>query len=205
MKGNRQGSLSRSITRRSGQNCKIILQILILQFCRQLVKKSSKAFFGKLKSRRMPGGFYHRIQFFVTLAGLTGVVSSVIPGMVMPLSLASLECVEDAEDVEEVLASVIGVDVAVLPPDAAGSVMAEPFVPSTLPSFVSDTLPFPLQPVNSVSVIARTRQKTKMRFMVFLPIEKIFACVVFAGIPRITARKKYFYPDILRRRLILKS
>ena len=164
-----------------------------------------KDFFGKLKSRRMPGGFYHRIQFFVTLAGLTGVVSSVIPGMVMPLSLASLECVEDAEDVEEVLASVIGVDVAVLPPDAAGSVMAEPFVPSTLPSFVSDTLPFPLQPVNSVSVIARTRQKTKMRFMVFLPIEKIFACVVFAGIPRITARKKYFYPDILRRRLILKS
>lgn len=147
----------------------------------------------------MSGGFYHRIQFFVTLAGLTGVVSSVIPGMVMPLSLASLECVE------EVLASVIGVDVAGLPPDAAGSVMAEPFVPSTLPSFVSDTLPFPLQPVNSVSVIARTRQKTKMRFMVFLPIEKIFACVVFAGIPRITARKKYFYPDILRRRLILKS
>ena len=32
------GSISRSITRRSDQNCKIILQILILQFCRQVVK-----------------------------------------------------------------------------------------------------------------------------------------------------------------------
>ena len=35
---------SRSITRRSGQNCKIILQRLILQFCRQLVKKSKRTF-----------------------------------------------------------------------------------------------------------------------------------------------------------------
>ncbi len=43
------GSLSRSITRRSDQNCKIILQILILQFCRQLVKKVQKDFFDKLK------------------------------------------------------------------------------------------------------------------------------------------------------------
>ena len=42
------GSLSRSITRRSDQNCKIILQILILQFCRQLVKKVQKDFFDKL-------------------------------------------------------------------------------------------------------------------------------------------------------------
>ena len=49
VKGNRQGSLSRSITRRSDQNCKIILQILILQFCRQLVKKVQKDFFDKLK------------------------------------------------------------------------------------------------------------------------------------------------------------
>ena len=49
MKGNRQGSLSRSITRRSDQNCKIILQILILQFCSQLVKKVQKDFFDKLK------------------------------------------------------------------------------------------------------------------------------------------------------------
>ena len=48
VKGNRQGSLSRSITRRSDQNCKIILQILILQFCRQLVKKVQKDFFDKL-------------------------------------------------------------------------------------------------------------------------------------------------------------
>ena len=43
------GSLSRSITRRSDQNCKIILQILILQFCRQLVKKVLLDFFDKLK------------------------------------------------------------------------------------------------------------------------------------------------------------
>ena len=52
VKGKRQGSLSRSITRRSDQNCKIILQILILQFCRQLVKKVQKDFFDKL----IPGG-----------------------------------------------------------------------------------------------------------------------------------------------------
>ena len=58
MKGNRQGSLSRSITRRSDQNCKIILQILILQFCRQLVKKVQKDFFDKLsKKSRLRGSF----------------------------------------------------------------------------------------------------------------------------------------------------
>ena len=51
MKGNRQGSLSRSITRRSDQNCKIILQILILQFCSQLVKKVLLDFFDKLTGR----------------------------------------------------------------------------------------------------------------------------------------------------------
>ena len=50
VKGNRQGSLSRSITRRSDQNCKIKLQIYILQFCRQLVKKVPMDFFDKLKS-----------------------------------------------------------------------------------------------------------------------------------------------------------
>ena len=48
------GSLSRSITRRSDQNCKIILQILILQFCRQLVKKVQKDFFDKLSKAEMP-------------------------------------------------------------------------------------------------------------------------------------------------------
>jgi len=46
------GSLSRSITRRSDQNCKIILQTLILQFCRQLVKKVQKDFFDKLRIPR---------------------------------------------------------------------------------------------------------------------------------------------------------
>ena len=52
MKGNRQGSLSRSITRRSDQNCKIILQMLILQFCWQLVPKVQKDFWDKLKHPR---------------------------------------------------------------------------------------------------------------------------------------------------------
>ena len=53
------GSLSRSITRRSDQNCKIILQILILQFCRQLVKKVLLDFFDKLKlpGESSPGSF----------------------------------------------------------------------------------------------------------------------------------------------------
>ena len=65
VKGNRQGSLTRSITRRSDQNCKIILQILILQFCRQLVKKVQKDFFDKLtrrESKRFHAGF-HIFQF----------------------------------------------------------------------------------------------------------------------------------------------
>ena len=44
VKGNRQGFLSRSITRRSDQNCKIILHFYILQFCPQLVKKSKGTF-----------------------------------------------------------------------------------------------------------------------------------------------------------------
>ena len=52
VKGNRQGFLSRSITRRSGQNCKIILHFYILQFCRQLVKKVQWDFFDKLRRLR---------------------------------------------------------------------------------------------------------------------------------------------------------
>ena len=39
VKGNRQGSLSRSITRRSDQNRKIKYCFFILRFCPQLVKK----------------------------------------------------------------------------------------------------------------------------------------------------------------------
>ena len=66
VKGNRQGSLSRSITRRSDQNCKIILQILILQFYRQLVKKFQKDFFDKLNAllfqRRAGRRLFSRIQ-----------------------------------------------------------------------------------------------------------------------------------------------
>ena len=46
--GAEMGFLSRSITRRSGQNCKTILLIYILQFCRQLVKKVHLDFFDKL-------------------------------------------------------------------------------------------------------------------------------------------------------------
>ena len=53
MKGNRQGFLSRLITRRSGQNCKIILQILILQFCRQLAKKVQKDFLASCEKVRL--------------------------------------------------------------------------------------------------------------------------------------------------------
>ena len=44
VKGNRQGSLSRSMTRRSDQNCKIKLQQMILQFCSSLSKKSDRTF-----------------------------------------------------------------------------------------------------------------------------------------------------------------
>ena len=60
--GAEMGSLSRSITRRSDQNCKIILQILILQFCRQLVKKVLLDFFDKLSDRAasLPGHFVLR-------------------------------------------------------------------------------------------------------------------------------------------------
>ena len=50
--GAEMGSLSCSITRRSDQNCKIILQTLILQFCRQLVPKVQMDFGDKLKLRR---------------------------------------------------------------------------------------------------------------------------------------------------------
>ena len=52
MKGNRQGFLSRSIPRRSGQNCKIILHFYILQFCPQLVKKVRLDFFDKLSRNK---------------------------------------------------------------------------------------------------------------------------------------------------------
>ena len=47
MKGNRQGFLSRSITRRSDQNSKI-KYFFILLFCRQLVGKVRSDFFDKL-------------------------------------------------------------------------------------------------------------------------------------------------------------
>ena len=48
MKGNRQGFLSRSITRRSDQNSKIKYCFFILLFCRQLVGKVRSDFFDKL-------------------------------------------------------------------------------------------------------------------------------------------------------------
>ena len=49
MKGNRQGSLSRSIARRSEQNRKIKYCFFILRFCSQLVKKVRTDFFDKLR------------------------------------------------------------------------------------------------------------------------------------------------------------
>ena len=51
VKGNRQGSLSRSITRRSGQNCKIKLQIYILQFCRQLAAAHVRCLFSDIPAQ----------------------------------------------------------------------------------------------------------------------------------------------------------
>ena len=59
MKGNRQGFLSRLITRRSGQNCKIILHFYILQFCLQLVKKVQRDFFDKLTAAFWLRFLYH--------------------------------------------------------------------------------------------------------------------------------------------------
>ena len=49
MKGNRQGSLSRSITRRSDQNRKIKYCFFIFAILPQLVKKVRTDFFDKLK------------------------------------------------------------------------------------------------------------------------------------------------------------
>ena len=49
MKGNRQGFLSRSITRRSDQNSKIKYCFFILLFCRQLVGKVRTDFSDKLR------------------------------------------------------------------------------------------------------------------------------------------------------------
>ena len=49
MKGNRQGSLSRSIARRSDQNRKIKDCFFILRFCPQLVNKVRTDFFDKLR------------------------------------------------------------------------------------------------------------------------------------------------------------
>ena len=78
VKGNRQGFLSRSITRRSGQNCKIIIHLYILQFCRQLVKKVQRDFFDKLTSppcARM-AGFDWCFQLFGSLTASTMPVAS---------------------------------------------------------------------------------------------------------------------------------
>ena len=49
MKGNRQGSLSRSIARRSDQNRKIKYCFFILRFCPHLVKKVRTDFFDKVR------------------------------------------------------------------------------------------------------------------------------------------------------------
>ena len=59
--GAEMGSLSRSITRRSGQNCKIKIQILFLQFCGQLVKKVQRDFFDKLNRATKFARFFGEI------------------------------------------------------------------------------------------------------------------------------------------------
>ena len=51
MKGNRQGSLSRSITRRSDQNREIKCSFLFCDFAGSLSKKSGWTFFDKLTGR----------------------------------------------------------------------------------------------------------------------------------------------------------
>ena len=73
VKGNRQGSLSRSITRRSGQNCKIIkiIQILILQFCSQLIPKVRRDFGDKLhKVHSEARGFLVLVYIFTKMQKL---------------------------------------------------------------------------------------------------------------------------------------
>ena len=77
------GSLSRSVTRRSDQNCKIILQILILQFCRQLVKKVLLDFFDKLKRRELPPLLNVKIGMINTVR--TGGAASARRSKVLPL------------------------------------------------------------------------------------------------------------------------
>ena len=66
MKGNRQGFLSRSITRRSDQNSKIKYCFFILLFCRQLVGKVRTGFFDKLRppASHEAGGLSVPFQFF---------------------------------------------------------------------------------------------------------------------------------------------
>ena len=59
VKGNRQGSLSRSITRRSDQNCKIKYCFFILQFCLSLSKKSERTFLTSWENRPMAVLFFY--------------------------------------------------------------------------------------------------------------------------------------------------
>ena len=59
VKGNRQGSLSRSITRRSDQNCKNKILFLILQFWLSLSKKSERTFLTSWENRPMAVLFFY--------------------------------------------------------------------------------------------------------------------------------------------------
>ena len=59
VKGNRQGSFSRSITRRSDQNCKNKILFLILQFCLSLSKKSERTFLTSWENRPMAVLFFY--------------------------------------------------------------------------------------------------------------------------------------------------
>ena len=59
VKGNRQGSLSRSITRRSDQNRKIKYCFLFLRFCLSLSKKSERTFLTSWENRPMAVLFFY--------------------------------------------------------------------------------------------------------------------------------------------------
>ena len=71
MKGNRQGSLSRSITRRSDQNRKI-KYCFYFAILPQLVKKVRTDFFDKLTARGIAAGGFLSLLRFVTNTASSG-------------------------------------------------------------------------------------------------------------------------------------
>ena len=68
MKGNRQGSLSRSITRRSDQNRKIKYCFLFCDFAGSLSKKSVRTFLTSCRSPRRRRGLRVYLLFLYHIA-----------------------------------------------------------------------------------------------------------------------------------------